>query len=95
MHNMRWSFPGESDLHVEEAVVAVQHQVALIVVQELEPGGLQVQCLHDSLGSCPAVHDHRKQHPAVARSGGSAVAHYLHAQLPPVLVAASHPHLTC
>lgn len=78
----------QADLHVEEAVVSIQHRVALIVVHELQPGWFEVQQLHGPLGRCPSVHDHRKEDAAVAWSGGSAVAHYLHTQLSPILVAA-------
>ncbi len=78
----------QADLHVEKAVVSIQHRVALIVVHELEPGWFEVQQLHGPLRRCPSVHDHSKEDTAVAWSGGSAVAHYLHTQLSPVLVAA-------
>jgi len=74
---------------VEEAVVSIQHRVALIVVHELEPGWFEVQQLHGPFGRCPSIHDHSKEDTAVAWSGGSAVAHNLHTQLSPILVAAT------
>ena len=78
----------QADLHVEEAVVSIQHRVTFIVVHKFEPGWFEVQQLHGPLRRCPSVHDHSKEDTAVAWGGGSAVAHYLHTQLSPIPVAA-------
>jgi len=88
MDDMQVTCSRQADLHVEEAVVSIQDHVALVVVHKLQPGWFEVQQLHGPLRRCPSVHDHSKEDAAVAWSGGSAVAHYLHTQLSPILVAA-------
>lgn len=81
MDDMQVTCSRQADLHVEEAVVSIQDHVALVVVHKLQPGWFEVQQLHGPLRRCPSVHDHSKEDAAVAWSGGSAVAHYLHTQL--------------